>query len=747
MNAKEYDDELKRIIDKIKNDENVKSLINNLSQYKPRRLGLDYIESLQRMKEPEKYNSILECVANKYLTDYVYDYVEEVLALSHDAYEYRKSTYNARRCEFTSRAFYNDMSIFNGRNQEGEELYKTLFALNDFLGVQIMQKVEQEKYPYFDWIDSMVNMGEINRFIMEEKYVILISSEMDCKLNRYLSRILSKYGKTVYLINEPKWIDDSYDISKSIEQSIEGIIKQESIYEITPIGFRDINGDLVLNTDYIVEYLRQNCCENYLNIIASGYQIDDLLNSGLLKKNMQRITARKKNILENNLAFAIVGDYLNYISKLYGEEVEKLIKRPATCKFSIVIPVRKCSYTLKSTLRTLLNQEYDRNYEILISDNSAQGSCEIYNLCMEINDEKIVYLKTPRDLSLPKSFEFAYLHAKGEYIIGLGADDGLLPWALKILEKVTNAYPEEMLILWERGFYAWPGFNGGQQNQLVIPREYSINNYEVIYKDCKDLLASVLFDPSTMYSLPLLYINSCYKREYLFRLLEKTGRLWDGPCQDIYMGVVNVAINPHILTIKFPLAIAGMSNNSVGANSLKSQKTNRESAEHIKEVKKEGNMGGYCRTIYEELIPLTGTDTWSFYTSFLRCVSIGVLPIEYLEKLVDWKKWYINLASELDIQDVAFDRKIHEMQYCASLFGEEFLEWFNKGIYEYKMRPVLINSDIDKGKLERSYVVGKDENGKITLDASEYGVTNIEDAVSLFVNIIRNSNIPACISE
>lgn len=51
--------------------------------------------------------------------------------------------------------------------------------------------------------------------------------------------------------------------------------------------------------------------------------------------------------------------------------------------------------------------------------------------------------------------------AKEEFIFSIGSDDAVLPWALKVLDDVRRQYPQEEVIQWEQGFYAWLGLNGG----------------------------------------------------------------------------------------------------------------------------------------------------------------------------------------------------------------------------------------------------------------------------------------------
>jgi hypothetical protein len=236
-----------------------------------------------------------------------------------------------------------------------------------------------------------------------------------------------------------------------------------------------------------------------------------------------------------------------------------------------------------------------------------------------------------------------------------------------------------------------------------------------------------------MYALPMLYINSCFKRSYFKTLLERTGRLWDGICQDIYMGVITACIHPQILNIGYPLTIAGMSPRSVGANANLGQKTNEEFEKMMQEVSLDNNMGGFCRTSLEQLIPDTGSDVCSMYLCILRAINIGVLPEQYLTEVFDWKKIFMDIFKLMDVRDVAYDRKLHEMRYAAMQHGEEFLKWFDEAIYEPGLAPRVIDEALVRAlQSQRTYRCGTNAHGGVTLDASEYGVTNIYEAVKLF---------------
>ncbi|MDD6039224.1 MAG: glycosyltransferase family A protein [bacterium] len=619
--------------------------------------------------------------------------------------------------------------------------------------LQQMTDVLQFKNGYYGtglrtFVEESINIRYLKEFLLSSNSRLVIVSETREEFP-YTSKISAKLckelGHKVIYISLPQPIDVDYEVNWIDTATVCLEQKMESEYGtmITPIELI-LNGQSIGdNRDYILSLIAdKELKEQHALFLTTGTMMDLYAQQPLLKKQLQRLSERTAPFYENTLQFGWLGNYLSYISDIYCLNVHEQIYSAPECRFSIIIPARNSSYTLRSTIQTCLEQTYDGNYEIIISDNSTNNNTEVYELIKELNHPKIQYIQTPRSLHLSKSFEYAFIHAKGEYILSLGSDDGMLPWALETIDKIAQQYPQEEIIQWERGFYAWPGFNEGQQHELVIPREYQKDDWQVHYKQRDEYLAEIFSNSQNMYSLPMLYINSCFKRSYFDTLLEKTGRLWDGVCQDIYMGVITASINNRILNLRYPLTIAGMSSGSVGANANQTAKTSEEWTECWNQQKLDGNVGGYCRTSFELLLPMTGTDTWSLYTSMLRAITIGVLPEEYIDELFDWKKVFVELYKELDIRDFCYDRLMQEMRACAQMQGETFLEWFDHEIYSEAMKPRYMPKNmlekVGKTALnKRAYEVGRTSSGGCIVDASEFGVSNILGAVTLFGQLIK----------
>lgn len=599
-------------------------------------------------------------------------------------------------------------------------------------------KVEHESRESIQGIDNAGFIREVVENHEEIPCIIIADSDAQMEDCNVLVNILTCFSKKIYWIAPPC----SYPVSSKIELSdtlaisMDNLETVENVTVIYPIELTFNGKSLGDNREYILTELTGNCIEKHLALLfSSGKLMDELGTRGELKKKIERMVGVQDAHKEDYMVFGWVGDYLSYIDLVHCMDTREAIDKKPEVEFSIVVPARNSSYSLKYTLLTCIDQRYNGSYEIILSDNSSEGNNEVYNLYLELNNPKIRYIRTPREQNLSKSFEYAFLHTRGEFILSIGSDDGVMPWTLEVISLIRKHFPDEDILEWERGFYAWPGFNGGQENQFVIPRKYKKDDCKFAYIGGKELLERAVNKVDEMYLLPMLYINSGFKRSYMKTLIEKTGRLWDGIGQDIYIGVVNAAIHSKILYIYYPLSIAGMTQSSEGAkgSSFRSSVEDENIVTH--EMRKMGNISRFKLSYIEKRLPDVFTGISGLYNCILRAIARGVISESELESnmLLDWKKIYKDLIHSLSPQDIVFDRKLHYIRYTASLHGNEFLTWFDKEIYYKALKPTKIKSlQNQKNLSNKVYQEGKLESGGGVLDASKYGVTNILEAVQLF---------------
>lgn len=625
------------------------------------------------------------------------------------------------------------------------QLLDYYFIFNDKILFCLLISYMQNKGMAFPvrrkWFLDFPNKGYLTENLetnAEVPFIVVEDEVSDGLDEKIISFILKELSKKLYYIKAPMVfeVDHVIDIEDTVAASMDTMEISEGIYTIYPAAVIYKEEDLGDNREYLLNHIIQNDLKRQTAVIlARGTLMDNLCRQPILKKNLERLYGFVSPPLESQTVFGWAGNYLDYISQVHDTDAAKFLANPAECSYSIIVPARNSASTLRYTLMSCLNQRYQGDYEIVLSDNSTPGNTEVYQLYKELNDPRIKYYRTPREYNLSRSFEFAFLHARGEFLLSLGSDDALLPWTLEALNELRKSYPDEDVIQWERGFYAWPGFNGGQQHQFVIPRNYKKGSFGSEYLNRQFYFGSIFSNSDQMYLLPNLYLNSGCRRDYLKTILGKTGRLFDGICQDIYMGVVNAAINDKILNIRYPLTIAGMSGGSMGAKANMIYELKEEEAAFLNDLKKTANIGAYSASPYERLMPEVTTDKSSLYNCILRMIARGVIAESDLEYF-DFRGWFLDVFRQMDIRDPLFDKKVHYFRYTASLHGEEFLKWFDETIYQKAFIPREIDEDKLAGiRQKKCYKEGTDSYGGQTLDASKYGVYNVYEASLLFEKI------------
>lgn len=751
---KEYFELLQSISDKIgvSDDNDLQNQLDFLYDIKPVRLEWFIAKARLMKKNNENIEEIKKTLLKKYQLMYdsekLQDIINCLILLNEDNPEEQKRlSYHLEKKENSC----DTVAYYDNRFSELCEKYRNItlekdgflelifncYIRNDFVLYVLLiaeyNKRFNENFKIQDWVAVMPGIQSLIERIMsgKSKTYVFINSYNDTN-NKDLIISSIKFlnpDNDIVLIDDVVTYETNNNISirDTLNISIENVENNPEYTLIHPVEIIS-DKEKRNNIAYIIEYLYKNIAlENLMYIFSSGNVAEELCASKILQKNTERLTEYKVDYFEDRLCVCWSGDYLSYMSEFYDEDIHPLIDAETDCKFSIVIPVRNSIETFRYTLQTCMELNYKGSYEIVISDNSTTGNTNVYDFVSKINNPHIKYYKVPRELPIPKSFEYAFLHTKGEFVFSIGADDGVLPWALDVLEAVINKCPDEKIIGWERGFYGWPNFNGIQNDQFIIPCCRNKKDINVKKIPAIKYIKSVFESPNTMYGLPLLYINSGFKRSYLRELIKKTGRLWDGHVQDLYIGAVNIAINNKILNIEYPLTIAGMSENSMGKDLHSSPKL-------VTEI-----CGSSCNIVTfsknERLIPQISVDVQLIQNAILRCVSRGILPKNILDcftsNLNELFEQYFHLYNK---QMVYYEEYINLYRNCLKQIDENKLYEFDRKWYTDLFSPEKIHKDINTEIIDRCYEPGF-LGVSLQLNASEFDVKNICDAKDLFVKI------------
>lgn len=672
-------------------------LVDKIFEVKPVRLRWYILKAKVMLKENRSIKDIIQFLSDKCEPWYPYDDVEEYLAflsilaeLQGDMTESRRYLYRLNRIQETFK------DIRGGNKDIEEQLKNTVkevqaegeFQLSTLNRLIELYYISGNEYLYMLWqiaanhlfpdekkeiresVLQKENVGYYHERLINdgnEVFAVIVNDNRDEEHCLLAERALRVLDKEVFLLRKPENVEENENGAQFFKEQLEKIIQN-------------------------------NTKDGLITVLAGGVLIDQLAMEDELRSGLERLTAAESDYEDENIAVARYGDYLTYISKIYkasSQEIrEELYKKP-TCRFSVIIPCRNAGDTLYYTLKTCLNQSYQGEYEIIVSDNSDAGmgmETPTYKLCQKMQDDRIKYYRTPRNLSLAKSYEYPYLKAEGEFLLSLGADDGMLPWCLEELDGVLNKYPEQNIFLWHEISYQWPGTKGnfiGKQEEatLIVNERYEKGSPHVYKYSTEPIVKECFYSYGKMYLLPQLYHNSGIRREYMAALYKHTGRLWGGINQDISMAATIGNIEKELYFIYNPLVVNGVSSSSIG--SLENAGTVKLDQKSVQEKYKSTFNYGYRVPGYvERLCPPLGSYYSNLYPCIMYAYATGAVPENIIEE-ADWRNIYEKSVTGLEKWDVLCDKKLHRLRYAVSLHGEELLEWFDENFYYEKLKPVI----------------------------------------------------------
>ena len=577
----------------------------------------------------------------------------------------------------------------------------------------------------FNQICGWRNVRLVHEFLNgEQDWPIVVyanPSETEPRL-RLLGQALAHAGKTVYFFksgNSP--IPPGGEAQESAKSGKATIGRMP----VVP-GQSCINQEG--GPDGLVEFLSKREREGLL-LLASPLTFNRLWDADVFSKNFHCLTLNHfGNYSLRYAGLAFVGEYLDFVQPMYSFPVKKRLQAKSTIPISVVIPTRNSAYTLRQTLRSCLNQSF-RKYEIVVSDNSSRGNEETRQLVEELADKRIRYLKPPYELPLAKHFEFACLQAEGEFVLPIGSDDAILFDALEALEEVLRHLPHDNVIQWDRLFYAWEDFMVVEQRgQFVIPRPYKKKNLDIGRYTSAAMLENVLFQSELTYGLPLLYLNSGYRKRFLPKLLEHTGRLWAGEAQDVYMGMASLLICESIPVLHYPITICGMCN-SIGAKTFIDKGNHGGVSSRVAEDRGI-TVGAHIDTPLESQIPANPNDRSSLYRSFLRLRQFSANP------MLDENKFSIPkvlemLARTMKKDHVRFDLYRRLLEGAARKQENDFFHYFRSVVVPEITAKKHMAPELSSEKA-KCYQEGFTNDGGLVLDAKKFGVTDVYQACELY---------------
>ena len=151
------------------------------------------------------------------------------------------------------------------------------------------------------------------------------------------------------------------------------------------------------------------------------------------------------------------------------------------------------------------------DYELIISDDHSSDGTKEY---LENKDHPNIKVIFPHEhLSMTEHWEWALSHAKGEWQIFIGQDDGLQPYFFQLADKLTNIAREKKLrsISSARAYFFWKGCQYAYGNIAV---GYSAMN-KIKVKNFSYQMFKTILGFQTYFELPQMYTTSLFHRDLL----------------------------------------------------------------------------------------------------------------------------------------------------------------------------------------------------------------------------------------
>jgi glycosyltransferase involved in cell wall biosynthesis len=231
-----------------------------------------------------------------------------------------------------------------------------------------------------------------------------------------------------------------------------------------------------------------------------------------------------------------------------------------TPKYTIIIPTKNSVEYLKDSISSVISQDFI-DYELLVSDNCSED--DTYKYVQSIENPNIRLLKTPEPLEMSDHYEWALNHARGEWIVILGTDDGVMPYFFTLLEHLTKIAKSKGInvINSVRAYFFWKGcqdiYGDCAVNYLARARYW--------IRPAKWAILQATIGNKSYIDLPQMYTTSVVNKTVIEKVKEKNGGLFYSINPPDANGAANIClIEDSYLESLTPISWVGSSPKSVG---------------------------------------------------------------------------------------------------------------------------------------------------------------------------------------
>lgn len=254
---------------------------------------------------------------------------------------------------------------------------------------------------------------------------------------------------------------------------------------------------------------------------------------------------------------------------------------------TIVIPTRNRSECALYCVIAALDAT--KNAEIVIADSGDDDQLEMALLKTGLNLERVIHIRTGRELNVVENFEAALNYCKGEYIIYIGDDDLVGPNIEKICQWASDNKIEAVVPYGNRFgvAYYWPGvkskyFGDAYDSKLFI---WSASSKIKFVNTKNELISAQRNIGCGLLLLPRLY-HGLVRHDVLNRIRKKYGQVFGGVSPDIYSAVLIASETEKVFFVDYPFCVPGASPKSeAGSGAARTDRVAFEDSTYLKRFK------------------------------------------------------------------------------------------------------------------------------------------------------------------
>jgi glycosyltransferase involved in cell wall biosynthesis len=227
---------------------------------------------------------------------------------------------------------------------------------------------------------------------------------------------------------------------------------------------------------------------------------------------------------------------------------------------TIIIPTRNRLEYLKHSIKTVLSQSYKNFNLIVVNNECSDGTYEYLNT---LNDERLRVINSNKYLCMTDNFLLGLNSIDQDGWFGvIGDDDGLLPDALKCLNKLINQHDVEV-IQCAKDYYRWDDIDGSKikGGSIIINGFF---NVQPSYRDSFKNIKKCLYGEMDPLDFPRFYTGGFASTSLLSKLLNRDKHFIRSSIPDIYSSLVIGLNTERYLWYPTPLVMSGTSSKSNG---------------------------------------------------------------------------------------------------------------------------------------------------------------------------------------